>query len=320
MRCDIKTISSVISLIGCSLLLSSCQLVSSQQYSYSWQQTEDSIAFYNSDAIVWQLNYKKSEGRPYFHPLSLTDGTELTWLRPADHVWHRALWFSWKFIDGVNYWDPELPAGQTEVVDVKTALGKDHCAHIEMSLSYHPANKPTVLTEKRILDVTAPDKDGCYYIDWLSIFTAAGSDVLLGRTPIPGEENGKSYGGYAGLSLRMTEYAKSWQFLSSEGPLEPESRGNRARWMDFSGEIANDRFAGITVFDHPDNLRHPSPWWLGRSITYFSPALLFHEPYTLPAGKSLKLRYRILIHSGKVNKDMIENQYKTFITSNTCKQ
>ena len=151
MSCTTKTIGRTITL-GCILLLwPGCQFVSSEQArgksNYSWRQTDSSIALLSSERIVWQLNYRKQEGRPYFHPLSLTDGTELTWLRPADHPWHRALWFSWKYINGFNYWDPELPEGQTEVVDLKTKLRTDYSAQIEMSISYHPVKKPAVLTE-----------------------------------------------------------------------------------------------------------------------------------------------------------------------------
>ena len=324
MTYTIKAIGRTTTLVGILLLWSGCHSVSSDQAlrkcSYSWRQTDSSIALLSSEQVVWQLTYKKQEGRPYFHPLSLTDGTELTSLRPADHPWHRALWFSWKYIDGVNYWDPELPAGQTEVVDVKTRPGRDYSAQIEMRLSYHPPQKPTVLTEKRTLTVSAPDENGCYYIDWLSIFTAGENDVLLGRTPIPGEQNGKSYGGYAGLSLRMAEHTKDWQFLGSEGTLEPESRGSKARWVDFSGNIADGGFAGVTIFDHPDNPRHPSSWWLSGSMPYFGPAVLFHKPYTLAAGETLTLRYRILIHTGRADKDMLENQWKACLTSKNWKQ
>ncbi|MHC4476160.1 MAG: DUF6807 family protein [Planctomycetota bacterium] len=287
----------------------------SEQSSYSWRQTDSSVALLNSGRVVWQLNYDKQEGRPYFHPLSLTDGTELTRLRPADHVWHRALWFSWKYVNGLNYWDPELPEGQTEVIDVKTTLGEDYSARIEMSIRYHPAKEPAVLSEERVLCVQAPGKDGSYYIDWHSTFTAGDKEVLLDRTGLPGEKNGKSYGGYAGLSLRMAEHAKNWQFLSSEGPLKPESRGNKARWVDFRGDIG-----GVAVFDHPDNPRHPSSWWLSGSMPYFSPAVLFEKPYTLAAAKSLELRYRILIHEGRANKDMLDKQWKAFAGSESRQQ
>ena len=33
------------------------------------------------------------------------DGTTLTWFQPADHRWHRALWFTWKKINGIVYWE-----------------------------------------------------------------------------------------------------------------------------------------------------------------------------------------------------------------------
>ena len=319
MSYTIKTIVWTITLSCVLLLWIGCQFVlpeqSREKSSYTWRQTDSSIALLDSGQIVWQLNYKKQEGKPYFHPLCLPDGTELTCLRPADHLWHRALWFSWKYIDGLNYWELELPDGQTEVMNVKTEPGRDYQARIEMTLSYHPPQKPAVLTEKRILAVSAPDKDGCYHIDWLSIFTAGQNNVLLDRTPIPGQQGAKSYGGYAGLSVRMAKSTRHWRFLGSEGALKPQTRGDRARWVDFGGSIADGKFAGITVFDHPENLRHPSPWWLSASMPYFSPAVLFHKPYTLAAGKTLTLRYRVLIHTGPADKDMLENNWKAFLKS-----
>jgi len=286
---------------------------------YSWQQTDGSIELLNSNGIVWQFNFRKQEGRPYFHPLSLTDGTVLTSLRPPDHPWHRGLWFSWKYINELNYWDPELPPGQTEITNVKTTLGEDYSAHIEISLSYHPPRKPAVLTENRTLVVSAPDENGCYCIDWLSVFTPGEDNVLLDRTPLPGEKNGKPYGGYAGLSLRMAERTKGWEFLSSERPLEPASHGTKARWVDFSGETGNGRFAGVAIFDHPDNPRHPSRWWLSRSMPYFGPAILFDKPYTLTRAERLMLRYRIFVHTGPAGNEMLESKWKSFLTP-TCRK
>jgi len=319
MTYTIKAVGRWITMVGILLLWPGCQFISSEHIraksSYKWQQTDSSIALLNSKRTVWQFNYKRQEGRPYFHPLSLTDGTVLTSLRPADHPWHRGLWFSWKYINGLNYWDPELPEGQTEVIDVKSKLGTDYSAQIEMYISYHPPQKPAVLTEKRALTVSAPDENGCYYIDWVSVFTAGENDVVLDRTPIPGEKNSRPYGGYAGLSLRMAKHTKNWQFLSSEGPLEPESRGIKARWVDFSGSIADGGFAGVAIFDCPDNPRHPSSWWLSGSMPYFSPAILFDKPYTLAAGETLTLRYRILVHTGPADKNMLGNKWKVFLAS-----
>jgi len=285
--------------------------------SYDWRQTDSSVAVLNRGQVVWQVNFDKNEGKPYLHPVGLTDGTVLTCLRPADHRWHRALWFSWKHINGLNYWeeDPKtgLSQGRTEVVDVKVRPHRDRSGDIEMTLSYHPPGEQAVLMEKRLLAVSAPDENGRYHIDWHSTFTAGEKDVLLDRTPIPGEENGKGFGGYAGLSVRMAKATRGWQFTDSEARKDKEAHGKKARWVDFSGEIGEGKAAGITIFDHPENLRHPSPWYVEKGMPYFSPAVLFNKPYTLGAGKSLTLRYRVLIHPGRTDRDMLEGEWKTYL-------
>jgi hypothetical protein len=265
---------------------------------------------------VWRLKFDTKEGKPYFHPVGLADGTELTCLRPADHPWHRALWFSWKFINGLNYWeeDPKtgLSAGRTEVVEVKAIPHDDRSAHIVMNLSYHPAGKSKVLSEIRVITVSAPDVDGRYRIDFYSMFTAGEKDVVLGRTPIPGEEGGKNWGGYAGLSIRMAKETRGFQFVDSEGLKDKQAHGKRARWVDFSGELPDGKEAGITIFDHPDNLRHPSPWYVEKGMPYFSPAVLFNKPYTIGAREDLQLWYRILIHPGRIDKRVLEDEWKAF--------
>ena len=295
-------------------LLSLCQGCTQQPaQNYKWQQTENSVALLNQNNIVWQLNHQKHYNHPYFHPLTLPDGTQLTDESPSDHPWHWGLWFSWKYINGVNYWDPFPPKGRTQVTDVKTKLATDHSAHIELSISYRIPKQPPVLTEKRILTVSPPDKTGSYYIDWQSTFTAGDSDVVLDRRPIPGQENSKPYGGYAGLSLRLAENTKNFIFLSSQGPIESDSHGAKAKWLDFSGQTPQGKSAGITIFDHPKNLNNPTPWWLSASMPFFSPAIIYYKPYTLKALSTLTLNYRILIHTEYQEKEMFEEIWSAFI-------
>ncbi len=287
---------------------------------YTWRQTDGSLAMLNQGRVVWQLNFDKKAGKPYFHPVCLTDGTELTWHRPPDHPWHYGLWFSWKYINGLNYWEEDretaLSEGRTETRHVEVKLGDDYSADIAMELSYHPPGAPAVLMEDRRIDVSAPDDQGAYRINWSSSFTAGAADVLLDRTPIPGEKDGQSWGGYAGLSVRLAKNISGWQVADSEGRKGLEAHGQKACWMDFSGQTAEGRAAGIAIFDHPDNLRHPSPGFVIMDpkvpFGYFSPALLFNEPYTLLAGKSLTLRYRVLIHPGRADKNLLEGEWKSF--------
>jgi hypothetical protein len=280
----------------------------------AWKQTDHSLALMRGPGVVWQFNYKPEEGKPYFHPITLAGSSPLTDFRPADHPWHRALWFSWKYINGVLYWEEDRKTGkapgETELIYTKVTARADRSAHFELALSYHPPGKPAVLTEKRTLEVSPPAGNGGYFIDWLSVFTAGDADVLLDRTPILGQPKGVPYGGYAGLSLRLAPALRGWQFADSEGPVT--KAWTQARWMSFSGPLDGAKTGAVIVLDHPRSFRHPTPWYLIRGMPYFSPAVLYLAPYTVAAGKSILLKYRIVFQPGPVDRDATERQWQQF--------
>ena len=68
------------------------------------------------------------------------------------------------------------------------------------------------------------------------------------------------------------------------------------------------------MFDHPANLRHPSPWYLfdAPSLLYFSPALLFNDPLELAANQTLNLHYRVLVHSHPLSAQQIDAAWQHF--------
>ncbi len=301
-------------------LSTGCTMMSSKTMSpYSWRHTDTSLALLNDDRTIWQLNFNEKEDKPYFHPIALTDGTVLTELRPADHIWHRGLWWSWKAINGLNYWEEDketfLAKGRNQITKVKVKAHPDKSADAEIHISYHPPDKPAVLLEQRLLKISPPDEKGIYYIDWKSTFTAKDKDVFLDRTPILGQPNGVAWGGYAGLSIRLADNAKNRKAIDSAHRQFPDEFNNaKARWLDYTVEAAPGKEAGIAVLDHPSNPRHPTPWYiiLGQGMKYFSPAFLFYEPYTLEANDTLTFKYRILIHPGRTDRSMLENQWQAF--------
>jgi hypothetical protein len=278
---------------------------------YGWQQTDQSLALKRGTNVVWQFNYPK-EGKPYFHPVTLGGGSALTALSPSDHPWHKGIWFSWKYINKINYWEYEkktgLEQGRTEVLSVTATPRDDHSARFVMKLGYHPPGQPNLLTEERVIEVSAPDKDDGYRIDWAATFTAGDTELLFDRTPPYNAKDGVKHGGYAGLSLRLAATMKNWQFLDSEGRADSKDQnGLPARWQSFSGAKES-----ITVLDHPQSFRHPTPWYLVKSMPFFQPAILFADPYKLPAGKSFSVKYRILVGPGTADQKHLEAQWKSF--------
>jgi len=278
---------------------------------FGWRQTETSIALLNHGRVVWQHVHDKIIGKPYMR-IGLLDGTELTrpWPFPADylktdHTWHRALWWSWKAIDGVNYWEENQQG--TEPVEVEIAQKEDGSAKIDVTIAYHLPDEPPVAMEKRLIAVGAPDATGSYLIDWQATFTPTGKqDVVFNRN---------SYGGFA---IRMAaefcgDAAKgtpAWTFIKSEEPAD--NKNQTSRWMAYKGTAQNHRPAAIAIFAHPDNPRYPALWQTRTQYPYLNPSFTCKEDYTLPAGKSLTLRYGVLVHQGAGEMEELERRWKAF--------
>lgn len=300
----------------------------------SWQETDSSLSLLNAGEVVWQLNYDKSEDKPYFYPLRTLNGIDLALERPDDHPWHRGLWFSWKYINGVNYWEenPEtgLAPGRSLVHEVNVQKNSDYSAMVDITIHYTPdPSQNPLLVEHRTLTISAPDDNGNYRIYWTHQFTANDKKITLDRTP-PSEQ---IWGGYSGISFRASlEDLGSYRYLDSNGWTSTQSLtgyGEKARWMDLTGKVIEEdtstKFAGLAIFDHPDNLRHPSPWYVwynrdekeepsGYNHAFFTPAFLYNRPYELSAGDSFILQYQTLIHQGLLDMEALDSEYQSYIS------
>jgi hypothetical protein len=287
---------------------------------WRWRRDDDALALEGPSGPLWTLRHGSDLDTAYFHPLSTADGRTLTWDKPPDHVWHHGLWFSWKYINEVNYWEIDAatgrPAGRTSWSNVRVETRDDMTARIALDLAYRPAGQDVaVLTEERTIEVHPPDAQGAWAMDWISAFRAA-REVVLDRTPLPGEPGGRVWGGYAGLSLRLAEGLTERRVASSDGPITemPDDR-HRGRHLavDYSG-LLEGRPAGIAILDHPGNPRSPTPWYVIRSteMSFFSPAVLCDEPLTLHAGEALTLSYRVIVHDGRWDADRLRAEHAEY--------
>ena len=86
--------------------------------------------------------------------------------------------------------------------------------------------------------------------------------------------------------------------------------------MDLYGSIGNEKIS-LVICDHPKNLSYPT-YWHARGYGVFAAnpfgAKDFTEGkqelnYSVPAGKSFTLRYRIIISSGNQLSDAEINSY-----------
>jgi len=286
----------------------------------AWRREPGAVALLQGPQAVWRFNFGADATKPHFHPVALPGGPVLTWDRPPDHRWHRALWFSWKLINGVNYWEEDpgtgLAQGRTSWREPEIEMRPDYSARIAMDLIYRPAETAhSVLDEHRVIDISPPDDDGAYRQDWTMTFKAGDKDVLLDRTPLPGEPGGQLWGGYAGLSVRLAAQFTDPRAITTAGPVEfadGRFRGT-ATAADYSGTFGS-REAGIAIIDWPANVNSPSPWYVisESPMHYFSPAIICYHPHMLKAGQQMSLRYRIVVHPGRWNTEQLSRACESY--------
>jgi hypothetical protein len=222
--------------------------------------------------------------KPFVHPLHAPSGRLLTTESPEDHLWHRGLWFTIKYIDGENFWEEDPPFGTQKLVG-------------DNRLDWTHSDGRVAISEQRTL--TEVDLGpGAYALDWTSTLSAAGdAPVELERTPYT------TWGGYGGLAFRGAGDWENTRILVADGSEHRRAVAVESPWADLSGPDA-----GITFLDHPDNPRHPTPWYgASRSRVYgeagwsnfLNAAFLFHGGITLEPDSPLTLRYRVVVHDGQ---------------------
>ena len=244
------------------------------------EKTADGVRLVRRGRTIWA--FSTADGKPSVHPLSFPDGNAITASRDADHPWHRGLWFSWKYLNGVNFWETDA-YGESEgeqriaACDIRTQGGG---ATVRMDVQWGPRNEPSrvFLDERREIVFSEPDKDGVYEIRWKARFTARETTVVE-RTPPRTLADGRRRGGYAGLSLRLADFAKTFD-------CETDGRHSVSYRSPQSGQVVRLRIvrAPETSFCYH---------WEDNRFTSLSP--VFDEPLTLASGETLELEYIVSV-------------------------
>jgi len=288
-----------------------------KEKTYSWITSDTTFGLARNKEIVWQFNFNTRHGKPFFHPIYL-NRNRITCLSPDDHLWHLGQWFSWKYIDGVNYWEYIGESYRSEgITDIRKIAFKKHpdfSADISLEIDYHPGNEEIVLKERRIIRVSPPADDRII-MDYSLFLDSPGESVVLDRTPILGEPEGKSWGGYAGLSLRFNQDFMESGWTTMHGN-KVEVNGTTSDWLYMGFRGLHGSRIGSAIFISNLTRREGEAWYLidqdQQPFYYFSPAHLYLKPLTVHQGEEPVLNYRVLHVSGDVTRQMLESEYERY--------
>jgi hypothetical protein len=249
-----------------------------------------------------------SQKYPYFYPLAgPITGSPLTTESSLPYPHHRGLWLGCEPLNGGDYWaDNALAKGQIRSLDLKLGPATPTSAVITDRCRWERQGAPAPLEDRRTFTLLVPDERTRLLdvdltlsaLEPVSIFKAKHSFFALRCAP----DLAPMYGG---------------TLMNSEGGVGAEATyGKPAAWCGYHGRRAGrpDVVEGIAILDHPENPWSPCPW-LTRDYGHLSPSPFnfIKQPWTLPAGASVRLRYRVVLHAGDPKEAGLDAIYKQWV-------
>jgi hypothetical protein len=264
------------------------------------------VAFLIDGTRRMHWHYGLQYPRPFFFPLIGPSGHSLTRMgHPGapDHDHHRSIWFAHEKVLGVNFWGDRTDARIRQKSWLCYQDG-DAEAIMAVSLGWYDGHDPKELVEQELIAAVRPGGQGETFVELQATFKPAAESLELRKT---------NFGFLAvRVAKEISAYFGGGKITDSEGHIgEPAIFGQRASWVDYSGEIAPRLNEGITYFDHRSNPGFPNHWhvredgWMGNSTC-------FSGPITITRKNPLILRYLLHAHAGAVDPEAARKAMQAF--------
>ena len=262
--------------------------------------------------------YKRSG---FIHPMMTPSGNVLTRINAPDHYHHVGIWNPWtrvKIGDHVtDFWNLYEKQGTVRFAGINSIVNGNVYGGFSVKQDHidFQGDKPEELAINEIWDVRAWNTEPvaglkAYLVDLTTFLSVAGKSPIIFEA--------YRYGGGIGIRANEEWTKDNSTVLTSEGKTRKEADGTRARWTDLNGAFKNKGNSGITFFSHPDNREHPEPMRVwpenqnGRGDVYFEFCPTRHKAWVLDPGYVYRLKYRMLVYDGKIDKATADRLWNDF--------
>lgn len=246
----------------------------------------------------------KSGSKPIVWPILGPTGKRVTRNWPMDtsvpgetdrdHPHQRSLWFTHGDVNGIDFWSEGK--GRIEHREFVKVEGGPEAVIVTKNDWLSPDGSKRICQDERTLRFGG-NKDQ-RWIDFDVTITASDGPVVFGDT-----KEG-SFGVRTASSMRV-DSKKGGRIVNSEGQENAAAWGKPAAWVDYQGPVDGEQ-QGIAILNHPTSFRFPSHWHVRTYGLFAANPFGLNDftqgkekgEYTLPAGESLTLRYRVLLHTG----------------------
>lgn len=268
--------------------------------------------------------YRSDAQRPYMYPITGPFGENLARPYPMekggaeDHPHHRSMWFCHGGVNGTDFWGNGEKNGTIKHMGFEQIKAEGAVGSFVAKTNWVLANGDPVMSDQRLIRIEAL-ADGAVTVDWTITMTADSGEVTFNDT----KEGSFALRLCSSLSMKvLKEENKEAHITTSEGAKDKKAWGTRAKWVAYHGPDPKGNPVSVTVFDHPQNLRHPT-WWHARDYGLFAANPWgIHDfeksddktkgNHVLPKGQSMTQRYRVLIEKGGPDQGRLGERFAVF--------
>lgn len=249
--------------------------------------------------------FSEDEKYPFFYPVNgPVSGGSVTSMRNAVYPHHSSLFFGCDLVNGGNYWQEGLERGRIISVNAQILKTGSDTAIITDECIWSRPGAVSPFKDTRKYTITAPS-DKMTQID-VEIVMEALIDVQILKT------NHSLFSARMAADLAVTN---GGTMINAEGiNSEKDTFGKPSPWMDFYGK-RGAAVEGLAIMQHPSNPWYPAPWFT-RDYGFMSPTPMYwpqnDKDIKLKKGELLKLRYRVLVHSGTHTEADIAGQFEKY--------
>ena len=225
----------------------------------------------------------------------ILSGDILTEEFPADHPYHRGIFWAWHqlYIDNKRLGDGWTNDSiSQEVVKINNNKRGDNVQfrfEVLWSSSVALDGKP-FLDERTTITVHKLESD-IRKIDFEIQLNALVKGLQIGGSP--------DQKGYGGFCVRIKTSRQSVLYLRQWTGETQELQVKAGPWMDFSGKFGTGpEISGITILCNPGMPDYPEPWILRQKGSMQNVVFPGSDRIDIPMDKPVVLRYRLIIHNG----------------------
>jgi hypothetical protein len=262
--------------------------------------------------------YKRSG---FIHPLMTPSGNILTRVSPPDHYHHVGIWNPWTRVKIDNhvtdFWNLNEKQGTVRFAGINSTVSGPVFGGFSVRQEHidFQGKKAEELAINEVWDVRAWNVEPlagqkAWLVDLTTFLSVAGDSTIVFEA--------YRYGGGIGIRANEEWTKDNSTVLTSEGKIRKDADGTRARWTDLNGAFKNNGQSGIVFFSHPSNREHPEPMRVwpenmnNRGDVYFEFCPIRYKEWKLDPGTVYRLKYRMLVYDGKINKETADRIWNDF--------